>query len=139
MHEKRLLERIVDYEAGGNRSQMTRADLLVGSIVAYLSRILNTRQGNAQFDPDFGVPDFTNLAASFEPNSVSSVANDIARMIRRYEPRLRSPRVIAHPQGPGQLSLSFSIEGSIALGEHDIPVRLSTRVASDGRVWLSDR
>jgi type VI secretion system protein len=138
MHEKRLLERIVEYEVGGGRSRVARADLMIGSIIAHLSRILNTRQGSAQFDPEFGVPDFTNLATNFELNSMGAIANNIARTIARYEPRLRSPRVAPVRSAGNQLALTFSIEGSIALDQRDIPVRLATQVSPDGHVSLSD-
>ncbi|MFP3587681.1 type VI secretion system baseplate subunit TssE [Paraburkholderia sp. SIMBA_055] len=136
MKERRLLERIASYEVEGERLHMTRYDVLIESILAHLLRILNTRQGSVPIDPQFGVPDFTNLASSFSSGSVQDIVADITRMLRRYEPRLKGPRVEQAEEGRDVLSLSFSIEGLVSVDDHDIPVRLSTRVSSDGRVYL---
>lgn len=134
MKERRLLERIAAYEAGGERSHVTRVDVLLESILAHLTRILNTRQGSVPIDLEFGVPDFTNLASSFSAGSAQEIVADITRMLRRYEPRLRLPRVEVVDGGNELLSLSFAIEGTVAVDDRDIPIRFATRVSSDGRV-----
>lgn len=136
MRELRLLERIAALETGQIQTQATRAQVLVVSIREHLQRILNTRRGSVPLDPEFGVPDFTNLAGSFSSGSTREIIDSITRMIERYEPRLKAPKVQVSEQGSEVLSLSFSLEGLVQVDEHELPIRLATSISSSGRVSL---
>lgn len=136
MRELRLLERIAALETGQVQTQATRAQVLVVSIREHLQRILNTRRGSVPLDPEFGVPDFTNLAGSFSSGSTREIIDSITRMIERYEPRLKAPKVQVSEQGSEVLSLSFSLEGLVQVDDHELPIRLATSISSSGRVSL---
>jgi type VI secretion system protein len=136
MQEQRLLERIASFGARGGRSHMTRAEILVDSIMAHLRRILNTRQGSVPIDPEFGVPDFTNLAGSFSSGTTRQIIDDMTRMVQRYEPRLKKPTVEFTENQDGVLILAFSMTGLIEVDNLDIPIRLSTHVLPNGQVSL---
>ncbi|MDN5842477.1 MAG: type VI secretion system baseplate subunit TssE, partial [Alcaligenaceae bacterium] len=60
----------------------------------------------------------------------------LSRMIERYEPRLRQPRISFSANQDEVLSLAFSISGIVSVDNHDIPVRLTSQVASNGKVSL---
>jgi type VI secretion system protein len=136
MNEQRLLERIASLGDGRARSHQTHVEVLIESIRAHLTRILNTRQGSVPIDPDFGVPDFTNLAGSSIAGSTQEVAASITRMVARYEPRLKSVHVQLADSGSEVLSLSFTLDGSIEVSDKIIPIRLATRVSASGRIAL---
>ncbi|MBO1112822.1 type VI secretion system baseplate subunit TssE [Bordetella petrii] len=136
MRELRLLERVAGLGGDMQRSHITRAEILVESILNHLRRILNTRQGSVPIDPSFGVPDFTNLAGSFATGTTGQMIEDMNRMIQRYEPRLRQPRITFAESQDEVLSLAFSISGLIAVDDHEIPVRLTSHVAANGHVSL---
>jgi len=136
MKEQRLLERIASLGDGRARSHQTHVEVLIESIRAHLQRILNTRQGSVPIDPDFGVPDFTNLAGSSIAGTSQEVAASITRMVARYEPRLKSVRVLLAESDSEVLSLSFTLEGSIEVSDKIIPIRLATRVSASGRIAL---
>ena len=136
MRELRLLERVAGLGADVQRSHITRAEILVDSILNHLRRILNTRQGSVPIDPLFGVPDFTNLAGSFATGTTGQMIEDMNRMIQRYEPRLRQPQITFAESQDEVLSLAFSITGLIAVDDHEIPIRLTSHVAANGRVSL---
>lgn len=136
MNEQRLLERIASLEDGDARSHLTRAEVLITSISQHLQRILNTRQGSVPIDPEFGVPDFTNLAGSFSAGSTRDIIESMTRMIRRYEPRLKAPRIEVADAGGEVLALNFSLDGLIEVNNRDIPIRLATHVSASGRVSL---
>ncbi len=139
MQEQRLLERIASLEAGGaSKKNLTTEQVLVASIQAHLQRILNTRQGSVPIDPQFGVPDFTNLAGSFSVGSTPEIVKDLTRMISSYEPRLLQPKITVAKAENEVLSLSFQLEGFISVGDRNIPIRLATRVSSSGRVTLQN-
>jgi type VI secretion system protein len=136
MREHRLLERIATLGSDVERSHITRAEILVDSILDHLRRILNTRQGSVPIDLAFGVPDFTNLAGSFSSGTTTQMIEDMTRMIQRYEPRLRQPQISFTQSQDEVLSLAFAISGLIAVDNREIPVRLSTHVASNGKISL---
>jgi type VI secretion system protein len=136
MRELRLLERIASLGSDVERSHITRAEILVDSILEHLRRILNTRQGSVPIDPLFGVPDFTNLAGSFTSGTTGQMIEDMSRMIQRYEPRLRQPQISFTAVQDEVLSLAFAISGFIAVDDREIPVRLTSHVASNGKVSL---
>ncbi|WP_240500371.1 type VI secretion system baseplate subunit TssE [Pseudomonas syringae] len=137
MREKRLLERIVGLQTDSERSRLTQAQVLTLSIREHLQRILNTRQGSVPIDPEFGVPDFTNLAGSFATGETSQIIKNMTRMIAHYEPRLKSPRIQVSEGHQEVLSLSFSLDGLVEIDDQYIPIHLATRVSSDGRVSLA--
>lgn len=125
MKEKRLLERIGALQVGSERSHLTQAEVLLDSLMAHLSRILNTRQGSVPIDPDFGVPDFTNLAGSFATGETAQIIEHMTRMVARYEPRLKSPCITLAEHGREVLSLRFMLDGLVAINDRDIPIHLS--------------
>src|SRR5690606_33670706 len=108
------------------------AEILVDSILNHLRRILNTRQGSVPIDPLFGVPDFTNLAGSFASGTTGQMIEDMNRMIQRYEPRLRQPRITFAESQYEVLSLAFSITSMIAVDDQEIPLRLTPNMAENG-------
>ncbi|OYO27929.1 type VI secretion system baseplate subunit TssE [Janthinobacterium sp. PC23-8] len=136
MRERRLLERIAHWHDGhaDERSSQTEVDILLRSVTEHLGCLLNTRQGSVQIDPLFGVPDFTNLAGGTGTGSVSSIVEEIRRMVIRYEPRIKSPRVTLNEEHSDVLSISFSLEGMLEVDQHVIPLRISTTVGANGKV-----
>lgn len=136
MREDRLLERISRWEEGEELRNLASADILLASVVKHLQRILNTRQGSVPIDAEFGVPDFTNLASNFTSSLVSQIENDIRRVVERYEPRLRSPKLRMLEERPDALSLSFELLGSVMLDDQEVPVRLATSIGSQGRIRI---
>ncbi|MFT0547403.1 type VI secretion system baseplate subunit TssE [Allopusillimonas ginsengisoli] len=136
MNERRLLEHISSLGAEGDRGKISRAEILISSILDHLHRILNTRQGSVPVDPAFGVPDFTNLAGSFSTGTTDQIIQDMNRMIQRYEPRLRQPKISFSSNQDEVLSLVFSISGTVSVDNRDIPVQLTSLVASNGKVSI---
>lgn len=137
MNERRLLERISSWEIGEERTSRTRVDVLVQSIMKHLSRLLNTRQGSVLLDPTFGVPDFTNVAGGMASGSVGEMEDEICRVVKKYEPRVRSPKVTLISDASDMLSIKFELEGTIDADDRSIPLHLSTTVGSNGRVYVS--
>ncbi|KFE54514.1 type VI secretion system baseplate subunit TssE [Pseudomonas syringae] len=137
MKEKRLLERITMLQADTGRTHLTQSEVLMQSIILHLQRILNTRCGSVPIDAEFGVPDFTNLAGSFATGETTQIIENMTRMIARYEPRLKSPRILVAEGSQEVLSLSFTLDGLVEIDDRNIPIHLATRVSSDGRVSLA--
>ena len=140
MREQRLLERISyasDRAESAGAYSWVQVDMLVNSIVEHLKRILNTRQGSVPIDDDFGVPDFTNLAGTLETGDTRQIVDNVERMIKKYEPRLKSAHIAIIENDREVLSLNFSLHGLIEIDNQDIPVRLTTRISSNGQIYLA--
>lgn len=137
MKERRLLERIAAWEDGEQRTNQTQVDILVRSVTDHLRRLLNTRQGSVQLDPLFGVPDFTNIAGGFSAGSTGDIQEEIRRMVLRYEPRVKSPRVTISRETTDILSIRFVLEGRLEVDDREIPLQLSTTVGASGKVNVS--
>lgn len=134
MRERRLLERIANWKAGDERTNQTQVDILVRSVMDHLTRLLNTRQGSVQIDPLFGVPDFTNLAGGMAAGSTREIEEEIRRMVLRYEPRIKSPKVTLNRELTDVLSIRFALEGSLEVDNREIPLQISTIVGASGKV-----
>lgn len=134
MKERRLLERIAAWEDGEARTSKTQVDILIMSVTNHLRRLLNARQGSVQLDPKFGVPDFTNIAGGLTAGSVAEIEEEIRRMVSKYEPRIKSPRVTISRESTDLLSISFSLQGTLEVDDREIPLQLATRVGANGKV-----
>lgn len=132
--ERRLLERIVHWEAGGEHASFPRVDVLAHSVLNHLRRILNTRQGHVPIDPAFGVPDFTNLSGGLAKGSAGEIERQIERVIARYEPRLKSPRVGLIDSSLDIAVLHFNLDARLVLHDHEISARFLTTVNGNGKI-----
>ncbi|MGI4815741.1 MAG: type VI secretion system baseplate subunit TssE [Janthinobacterium lividum] len=137
MNERRLLERVGQLNERSARSRMPRYGALTESIVAHLSRILNTREGSVPIDPQFGVPDFTHMHISGGSADAYELVQKIQHVISRYEPRLKHARVTFVQDCTDVLSLQFMIEGAVDTGEREVPVRLMSQLNSEGKISLN--
>jgi type VI secretion system protein len=140
MKERRLLERIAYWgeDGGQERSHQTQVDILMQSVMAHLARLLNTRRGSVQLDPLFGVPDFTNLAGGTGVGSAHDIQEEIERMVSKYEPRIKSPRVTLDQDHSDMQALRFMLNGTIDADDREIPLSLSTTVGASGKISLKN-
>lgn len=138
MNERRLLERIADTESGAAQIPASRAEVLMRSVVTHLRCILNTRQGSVPLDPQFGVPDFTNLAGGLGTGSVRDIEASIRQVITRYEPRVRQPQVSLRADASDPMALYFNLDGRLDVDGQEIPLHLSTVVDGSGQVRVPD-
>ncbi|WP_296223985.1 type VI secretion system baseplate subunit TssE [Ralstonia sp. UBA689] len=137
MRERRLLERISSWEEGEERTSQIRVDVLMRSVMDHLVRLLNTRRGSVQIHPLFGVPDFTNLAGGMAAGSTREIEEEICRMVARYEPRIKQPKVRLDREGTDMLSIRFTLDGSLDVDDRDIPLKIATTIAASGKIDIS--
>ncbi len=134
MREERLLERISRWENSDHRTNVADAELMISSILRHLRGILNTSKGSVPIDKEYGIPDLSNLAPSFNSGSTSEIEQDLTRAIERYEPRLKIVSFRLTPDEKEPLSIKFEVLGAIRVNERDVPVRLSTVVTPEGKI-----
>jgi type VI secretion system protein len=62
------------------------------SIMEHIQMLLNTREGSSPINPDFGLPDFTDMVHML-PDGLHALQNEIRDVILKYEPRLLKVKV----------------------------------------------
>jgi type VI secretion system protein len=101
------------------------------SILEHVQALLNTRQGSSRLDPNYGIPDITDVLHSL-PGGMAVLRSTIEECIRRHEPRLSNIRVAALAKDDDTaLHLSFEVQAKLAAGGS---IRFETEVSRAGRV-----
>jgi type VI secretion system protein len=137
MHEKRLLERIRDFERDENRRGEIDPSILSASVLAHLRRLLNTKQGSVPIAEDYGLADLTDLPGSFAPDNLAEIEEKITRVISKYEPRLTGLRVTFSKRQEDSLSLRFEISGQVIADEMKLPIIFESVVEPSGKISIS--
>ncbi len=141
MYEGCLLERIRHLEE--KPAERGRRDVSGGvrSIINYLKKVLNTRQGSVPVADDFGMPDITNFQGDDITTAAKEIESIISQVIQKYEPRLQNVHVSFVPHEANMMSLRFKLEAEM-IGSREkegaIPVVFETVVTSEGMVKLEE-
>jgi type VI secretion system lysozyme-like protein len=135
MSERRLLEQISYWESGAIRTNKPQLDILTESVVSYLRRILNTRQGSSPINDKFGVPDFTNIGiGGLDQGSLVDVSDEIARMINQFEPRFKAVKVSIAQSDLMAFTLNFEVSGELQLLDQVQHLKIHAVVGGNGKV-----
>ncbi|MET0341191.1 MAG: type VI secretion system baseplate subunit TssE [Polyangiales bacterium] len=128
MTTRGLLERMA---ATGASERAGRSDY--ASILAHLRVLLNTRHGDAESNPDFGIPDFTDYLHNLA-SGLPMLQTALQDAIARHEPRLTQVTVRVIDTASDSLVLHFEVSGRLASAPDRQLVRFATRVVRGGRV-----
>ena len=123
---------------------MTADSLGKKSIVEHLTRLLNTRQGSAPIDPNYGMSDLSNIAGSFALGTTESICEEVAIQMNHYEPRLANPRITVSNTADERnvIALRFDITARLVDSQRKPTgetLSLLMRIDSSGRVSLQPR
>src|SRR5262245_4704245 len=122
-----LMQRLKRRAAGGSAGSVEQA------VMEHLLVLLNTRQGSSPADPDYGLPDLTDIVHNM-PNGLPALQRLIGEAIQRYEPRLKAVTVRPAAHSPNSLSLSFEVRAQLVAGGS---LRFETRVMRGGQVSVT--
>lgn len=132
----RLTERIKYKSTHPDERETLNHNREISSILNYLQKILNTRQGSVQIAEDFGIPDFTNIPGSQLSEMAIIMEKDIVSVLKKYEPRLKNVQVTFEADQYDILTVSFRLDATLALFE-DVPVQFETVLGSNGLVKVT--
>ena len=137
--ERTLLERLANPRAEEARSAEANPAALTASVVGHLRQLLNSRQGNAPAQDDYGLPDISEMVHSF-PASASGLQRAIKAIIEKYEPRLTGVNVMLVESEDDVLCLRFQITAQIVSPSEKRrrPIYVDTVVESSGRISVSE-
>ncbi len=136
MGNRRLLDRVRDWN--GNQTMYSSQDSVrkVESVIQYLQRLLNSKQGTTLMDDAYGMPDFTDLTVLF-PDSVRDIERSISETMQRYEPRLSQVKVDFVFQDEQSLSLRFQIHAVLKTDENELAVTLESAIDTNGKMKIN--
>ncbi len=123
--EKTLLDRLSDpaERTRGVRGDTTAENLeaIMESVRLNLGRLLNSRQGISEAQPDYGLPAMTDITAGVE-NYVQRLQDAIRATVEKYEPRLRRVSVTLQQEASTAQSLVFRVDAVLLArtGEHRV-------------------
>lgn len=142
MNKIRLLERFSALEDPRQFAARSADRQLRDSIVVYLSKLLNTRAGSVPVDPNYGMPDMSNIAGSFALGTTESLSEAIIRQVVRYEKRLQNPRISVEEETREVITLRFELIGDVAaVQEGDVlqPFAMTIRINSSGQIFVEPK
>ena len=123
---KTLFEIITSDNKGGDHNICT----CVNSICWHLEKLLNTRQGSLNHIPKYGLPDI-NEVYRFMPESIDKFSQELIHIIGKYEPRLKSLRIIDRRVNGNDSVLNVNLMARTLFGKD---ISLVTYFDSVGRV-----
>ena len=131
--EQSLFERLQNPDEGGEYKLKINIHKAADSVLAHLRNMLNTRQGSVSSLPDYGLPDFNDIANDF-PDAIFEVRRIIKQSIESYEPRLSRVKVDYVKDEENPLSMRYEITAQMNLGDENANVWFETTLDSAGRV-----
>jgi type VI secretion system protein len=133
-NELSLLERIAAGTPANHNIKMNDSES-VASILNHVKRILNVRQGSVETMPDYGLPDFNDLARRF-PNAIEEIKRSIRECLEQYEPRLINIHVDHVQDGEHMMDLRYDVKAQISLDGKNTSVWFETILDTAGKVSI---
>lgn len=135
MQNTRLLERIRLMDKSTHWEGEDSTEIVRESIMAHLTQILNTRQGSTLIAQDFGIPDFSHLiTTSFEAKDIERMEQGLAKVIGRYEKRLKNIKIVYRPSPEYTFAMPFELQADLVGSTEKDPIHFHTVFSSQGRV-----
>lgn len=112
-------------------SLVSEENQVILSVLDNMQHILNCRAGTLAHLPDYGLPDMTKILQGM-PGTAHELMGTLSAVLLKYEPRLKSIRVILLDQTvPGELRYAIDAElKGVGL------VRYGTAFMPEGRVLI---
>lgn len=133
--ERTLLERLSRPKAASSRTLSEDSGELVRSVLRHLQRMLNSRQGHAPAQMDYGIPDPSEVVHNF-PNAIGQVQRAIRACIEKYEPRLTAVNVMHVESEDDLFALRFQITAQLRTAKEMPYVCFDTLMDSTGRIQV---
>jgi type VI secretion system protein len=133
--ELSLFERLQHPDEAADYKLKINVNRAADSVLTHLRNMLNTRQGSALTVPDYGLPDFNDLAVTF-PDAIFELRRVIKQCIEQYEPRLSRVKVEHVKDEENPLSLRYEITAQLNLGDENASVWFETTLDAQGRARI---
>lgn len=137
MAAERLLKRLRRLgRTGSGAAPAMDINELTLSVLDDLSKLYNTRRGSVLIDGQYGLPDFSNLRSNLSPPECDAMIAAIRETTLRFEPRLRSVKVVFQPPTEEFGVLRFTVSANLAVRQQEVPLRFDVLLQGNGAVLL---
>jgi type VI secretion system protein len=119
-----LLARIRNPELAIPRRQVLESELRE-SVLQHLQGMCSTRIGSMLTQPDYGIPDVSDMVHSF-PHAISMMQRALKHTIETYEPRLTNVRINHVASDTGDLMVRFDVTAQLVGDSGRSPVKFET-------------
>lgn len=134
----RFLERLRKMQHEKDWRNSVDVEDVLASVIDYVTKILNTRQGSTVLGDSFGIPDFTSTGVNFTSEDIPRLEREIATFVEHCEPRLCHVSVHFTPDANTPLQMIFSLNAELKFGSSGLlPVHFVTRVNPLGKVTVT--
>lgn len=138
MAQQRLLERINDMESNlHSEKDLSPVEVLISSVTRHLKKILNTRRGTVLIDPEYGMPDFSDLPVDLASAKTELMKERIKTVVEKYELRIKDVEITIDSKTNSSLSMNFGLNGTIIHDDTKIPINLATTLGPDNKFDLT--
>ncbi|MBI4565358.1 MAG: type VI secretion system baseplate subunit TssE [Planctomycetes bacterium] len=135
--ETSLFERLARPSGSGARAATDSTSKMVQSILRHLRRMLNTRQGFAPAQPDYGIPDPLEVMHN-HADAIQRIQKAIKACVEKYEPRLANVGISRIESDEDVLTLRFRITGQVVTAKDRVPVLFDTQIDPSGRIRVKE-
>ncbi len=137
MVEQRLMEKIISMEKNFHEQKKDdKTETLISSVTRHLKQILNTRRGTVLIDPDYGMPDFSDLPVDLASAKTNIMKDRIKQVVEKYESRIKDVVITIDAKTDNNLSIHFGLNGTIIHENIKIPINLITTLGPDNKFDL---
>ncbi len=120
-----------------SKTSVENTNLLIRSVQANITRILNAREGHALAQLDYGVPPPSDIVYGY-PSSVTMMQRTIRDLVGKYEPRLGDCEVIhVESDENTRFKLQFQLQAQLTASSNTTWVSWLVLMEPSGRITLS--
>lgn len=137
MAHMRLLEKIISMDKNIHDEKIyNQTETLISSVTRHLKQILNTRRGTVLIDPEYGMPDFSDLPVDLASTKTDLMKERIKDVVEKYESRIKDVEITIEAKTDNSLSMHFGLNGTIIHENTEIPINLMTTLGPDNKFDL---
>ncbi len=138
MAEQLLMEKIINMDKNfQEKKEYDKIEQLISSVSRHLKLILNTRRGTVLIDPDYGMPDFSEMPVDLASSKTDLMKDGIKKVVEKYEERIIDVTITIEPKTDNNLSMHFGLSGTIIHEDVKIPISLMTTIGPDNKFDLT--
>lgn len=120
-----------NFSGGLDMHHVSEEEQIILSVLDNMQRILNSRAGALSHLPDYGLPDMSKILQGM-PGTAHLLLATLSSTLLKYEPRLKSLKIILIPPTPTGV-LEYAIDAELeAFGM----VRFGTDFMPEGRILM---
>jgi type VI secretion system protein len=135
MANERLLKRFSLWQQGKKTSSDSFE--LVDSIIADLTKLLNSQRGNVLIDDEMGLDDLRSLFNGHGAPDLEALEAQLLFQISKYETRIKAPTINYSEETSGFGELNWRLNGNTASDVNSQELAANIKIDINGKVLVT--